>query len=224
MIWQATVGGRPGPLLATLDGVLVSLFDDDAVVELSAADGALLARHTVGKGPGQVAVAGSRVLVACSGGGAWDLAGAHFAGGSGFLLGSGAGGTWTADQANGRLVRVEDGQVVPLRAGQHPFWAAAGPGGTLWVTAEGQDEDRDPGSVVVLDESLRPRVVATPRDPDAVVNVGDRMFVAAHGERSVWVLDRGGRHVGTWAAGSQPVALAADVQQGLLVVVTDARE
>lgn len=221
--WQAAVGGRPGPLLATLDGVLVSLFAAAAVVELSAADGSPLARHRVGGGPGQMGLGDGGVLVACAEGGAWDLAGGHRAGGAGFLLGTGAGGTWTSDQAGGRLIRLEDGHTVELGP-LHPFWAATGPDRTLWVTAEGKDEDRDPGAVVVLDESLQPRVVATPRDPDGVVNAGDRMFVAAHGEHAVWVLDRAGRHSATWAAGSDPVAVAADVQQGLLVVVTDARE
>ncbi len=231
--WQAHVGGRPGPLLVTrgvggsphqTDSVLVSLFEAGQVVALGLSDGSVLARHTVGSGPGQIVLAGSRILVACADGRVWDIAGGSTPAAAGFALGTGAGGTWAASQASGQLVRLEDGSRVSLPPHQHPFWAATGPDGSLWISAEGDDEDRDPGAIAVLDSSLHTRVVASPRDPDAVVNAGDRMFVAAHGEHSVLVLDREGRRLATWAQGSAPIALAADVQQGLLVVVTNARE
>ena len=222
--WQAAVGGRPGPLLAVAGRLLVSLFESAQVAELDPSDGRLLARHPVGPGPGQLLLAAGRVLVACSDGRVWDLAGGSRPAGPGFALGLGAGGTWASDQAGGALVRLEDGRRLQLPPGLHPFWAAAGPEGSLWVTAEGADEDADPGAVVVVDGSLRPRVVAAPRDPDALAAAGGRVYVAAHGERELLVLDSAGRRLATWGRGSSPVAVAVDTRQALLVVVTNARE
>jgi len=43
VLWTTDVGGRPGPLLATLDAVYVSLFDAGQVAELAVADGAVIA-------------------------------------------------------------------------------------------------------------------------------------------------------------------------------------
>lgn len=222
--WQAKVGGRPGPLLVTFESVLVSLFETGQVVALSLNDGSVLARHTVGSGPGQIVLSGNRILVACADGRVWDLDGGSMPAAAGFALGVGAGGTWSASQASGELVRLEDGARARLPAHKHPFWAITGPNGSLWISAEGDDEDRDPGAVAILDSTLHTRVVASPRDPDAIANAGDRMFVAAHGDHSVLVFDRDGRQVVAWARGSAPVALAADIPQGLLVVVTNAHE
>jgi DNA-binding beta-propeller fold protein YncE len=223
--WRAHVGGRPGPLLADADRVLVSLFDAGAVLELEAASGTELARHAAGSGPGQLAMAGGEVWVASSAGGVRSLSGGSRSAPAGFGLATTVGGElWAADQRGGGVVRVADGRRAPLPEGLHPFWLAAGEGPTLLVAAEGEDEDEDRGGVFMLDtRDLALTRLDSPRDPDLVTSAGGRVFVAAHGERQVRVLEPGRPPI-AWASGVEAVALAADEPLGLLVVVADARE
>ena len=221
VLWTADIGGRPGPLLATLDALYVSLFDAGQVAELAPADGRLVARHPVGRGPGQLALAGGAVLVHCADGEVWDLEGGHRAGGGpGFALGGG----WSGAYDSGTLVRLADGASLPSPPHLHPFWLAPGSGATTYAAAEGDDEDRDPGAVLVIAEG-GVEVLARPHDPDQVAYLAGRVFTAAHADREVLVLDAASqaapRH---WAAGSSPVALATDPRLGLLIVVVNASE
>jgi hypothetical protein len=221
VLWSADPGGRPGPLLATLDALYVSLFEAGQVAELAPADGAVVARHNVGKGPGQLALDGGAVLVHCEDGEVWDLAGGHRPGGGpGFALGGG----WSAAYDSGTLLRLADGATLASPPHLHPFWLAPGAGSTAYAAAEGDDEDRDPGAVLVLADG-RVDVLARPHDPDQVAYLAGRVFTAAHADHEVLVLDAAGkaapRH---WAAGSGPVALATDPRLGLLIVVVNARE
>ncbi len=64
--------------------------------------------------------------------------------------------------------------------------------------------------------------LATPRDPDQVIMAGARVFVPAHGDEHVLVID--GSATTSWAEGIAPVALAADPLLNLLVVVTNSHE
>jgi hypothetical protein len=132
--------------------------------------------------------------------------------------------TWVGGYAAGTLKRLEDGLVVTLPPHLHPFWLTAGPGDALYVAAEGDDEDRDPGAVLELAHGTV-RSLAAARDVDQVEVAAGRVYAAAHGDRAVIVLDAtSGAVLGRWARGTNPVALAADPQLGVLVVVTDARE
>ncbi len=223
VLWETQVGGRPGPLLAAGEQVLVSLFEAGQVAALAAADGSPLARHPVGRGPGQLAVVAGAVLVACADGRLWGLDGTSRPAGAGFGLAAGPGGAWTADYADGRLVRAEDGLAVALPPGLHPFWLTAAGGGVL-AAAEGDDEDRDAGAVLELDAGLRLQPRAAARDPDQVEAAGGRLFVAAHADRHVLVVESGSSRRWVWAPGAAPVAVAPDTALGLLLVVTDARE
>jgi hypothetical protein len=221
VLWTVDVGGRPGPLLASLDALYVSLYEAGQVAELALADGAVVARHAVGKGPGQLALAGGAVLVHCADGEVWDLAGGHRpGGGAGFALGGG----WSAAYASGALLRLADGASLASPPHLHPFWLAPGSGSTAYAAAEGDDEDRDPGAVLVV-AGDRVDILAPARDPDQVAYLAGRVFTAAHADHEVLVLDAAGqapaRH---WAAGSSPVALATDPRLGLLIVVVNATE
>jgi hypothetical protein len=64
--------------------------------------------------------------------------------------------------------------------------------------------------------------LATPRDPDQVLQSGSTIFVAAHGDRNVLAIQ--GRRVSAWAGGAAAVALAADPTLGYLVVAVNAHE
>lgn len=219
-LWTADVGGRPGPLLATLDTLYVSLYDAGQVVELDPAAGAVRVRHPVGRQPGQLALDAGGALLVQSADGVRDLDGKARGGGPGFALGGG----WSADYDSGVLTQVGAAARLDSPPHLHPFWLTAGPGTTAYAAAEGDDEDRDPGAVLEVTESGI-RVLGRAKDPDQVAYLSGRVFTAAHADHEVLVLDATGkapaRH---WAQGSAPVALATDPRLGLLIVVVNAAE
>lgn len=224
VLWETPIGGRPGPILVTFDSLLVSLYEANTVVEFGF-DGAVRSRHPVGRGPGQLALAGNRILVACADGRVWDLDGHWVPAGAGFGLAGGPGGTWSADYDSGALVRVEDGRRVPLPAHLHPFWLATGLDGSLLVAAEGDDEDRDPGALLAVGDGLVPAILGRARDVDAVAVSGTRTFAAAHADQRVLVHPAaGGPLYGFGPKGLAVVALAPDPAAGLLVVAVNAGE
>ena len=219
-LWTADVGGRPGPLLATLDTLYVSLYDAGQVAELDPGTGAVRARHQVGRQSGQLALdAGGAVLVQ-SADGVRDLDGGSHGGGRGFALGGG----WSADYGTGVLTQVGGPGRLDSPPHLHPFWLTAGPGATAYAAAEGDDEDRDPGAVLeVTDAGVR--VLGRPRDPDQVAYLSGRIFAAAHEDHEVLVLDAAGKVAPQhWAKGAEAIALATDPRLGLLIVVVNAAE
>jgi hypothetical protein len=222
--WKTVVGGRPGPLLAGLDFVFVSLYEAGRVAELDAHSGTLLSQHRVGPRPGQLVLDDGRVQVACGDGRVWDLEGASRPGGRGFGLAAAAGRLWSTDYEGGALVRVGDGHRVTLPAGLHPFWLSAGPDDRILIAAEGTDEDRDPGAALLMDRSLNLTRLAVARDPDLILEWDQRIYIAAHGERRVTVLGKAQGRVSHWMTGAAVVALAVTPSLGLLVAVTDAGE
>jgi hypothetical protein len=66
------------------------------------------------------------------------------------------------------------------------------------------------------------KILATPKDPDHVLQSGSMILVAAHGDGHVLVLE--GERSSTWARGSAPVALAVSDSLGLVVVAVNAHE
>lgn len=219
-VWTSDVGGRPGPLLAGLDAVYVSLYDAGQVAELAAADGTVRARHPAGRQPGQLSIgAGGSVLVHGAEG-VRDLDGGGHGGGAGFALGGG----WSGDYDTGTLLDLDSGSTLPSPPHLHPFWLTAGPGTTAYAAAEGDDEDHDPGAVLEVTPN-GVRTLARPKDPDQVAYLSGRVFTAAHADHEVLVLDAAGRAAPQhWAVGSAPVALATDPRLGLLIVVVNAAE
>jgi hypothetical protein len=142
----------------------------------------------------------------------------------GFALAAVGQESWIGLYAAGVLKRREDGATVALPPHLHPFWLAPGPGATLFVAAEGDDEDHDPGAVAEV-VGTDVRILASARDVDQVEVASGRVYAAAHAEHAVLVSDAAtGAALGRWAVGTDPVALAADLPLGLLVVITDARE
>jgi hypothetical protein len=222
--WKTVVGGRPGPLLAGLDFVFVSLYEAGRVAELDARSGTVLNQHRVGPAPGQLVLDDGRVQVACGDGRVWDLEGASRPGGRGFGLAAAGGQLWSTDYEGGALVRVGDGIRVALPPGLHPFWLSAGPNDRILIAAEGADEDRDPGAALLMDRSLTLTNLAVARDPDLVLEWDQRVYIAAHAERRVTVLGKAPGRVSHWMPGAAVVALAVDPGLGLLVAVTNAGE
>jgi DNA-binding beta-propeller fold protein YncE len=209
--WTAHTGGRPGPILVTLDEILVSVYETNEIVALDPATGAIGARTPTCAGPGQLALVKGAVVAACAADGGFALV----------ALGQES---WIGLYSTGALKRREDGTVVPLPPHLHPFWLSAGPGNALFVAAEGDDEDHDPGGVIEVRGS-EVRILSTARDVDQVEVAAGRVFAAAHGERAILVLDAvTGAAQARWAQGTNPVALAADLPLGVLVALTDARE
>jgi len=221
--WKQHVGGAPFGLLLQSGSLFVSLYDGGSVVELNPATGAKVRSVSVTPRPAAMSVdAAGRLIVAGTGGRVEYLDGTSLAGGAGYGIAAVGEQIWTADYERAELVRV-DGRRVGLPLPVFPFWLSAGSPGHLLVTAEGPREDSDPGGVFDLDSaSLQFTTLATPRDPDQVIKSGSRIFVAAHGDENVLVIDSGA--MATWAQGISPVGLAVDPTQNLLVVVTNSHE
>ncbi|TMF84708.1 MAG: hypothetical protein E6I08_15145 [Chloroflexi bacterium] len=109
-LWTAEVGGRPGPLLATLDTLYVSLYDAGEVAELDPATGAVRARHPAGRQPGQLALDPGGAVLVESAEGVRDLDGRARGGGPGFALGGG----WSAAYDSGVLTQVGSGFEISV--------------------------------------------------------------------------------------------------------------
>ncbi|MEP6751349.1 MAG: hypothetical protein ABI959_01215 [Candidatus Dormiibacterota bacterium] len=223
LAWRQHVGGAPFGLLLNSGSLFVSLYDGGSVVELNPATGAKVRTVPVTPRPAAMSVdATGRLIVAGTGGRVEYLDGTSLAGGAGFGIAAVGDQIWTADFERAELVRA-DGRRVGLPLPVFPFWLSAGSTGHLLVTAEGPREDSDPGGVFDLNTAtLQFSTLATPRDPDQVIMSGSRIFVPAHGDENVLVIDGGA--VTTWAQGIYPVGLAADPTQNLLVVVTNSHE
>jgi DNA-binding beta-propeller fold protein YncE len=221
--WKAHVGGAPFGLLLQSGSLFVSLYDGGAVVELNSATGAQVRSVSITPKPAAMSVdAQGSLIVASTSGRVEYLDGTSLPGGSGFGIAAVGDQIWTADYADAQLVRV-DGRRVALPLPVHAFWLSAGNGSHLLIAAEGAREDDDPGGVFDLNtETLQLTTLATPRDPDQVIVSGSRIFVPAHGDEHVLVID--GSMTRNWAEGIAPVALAADPLLNLLLVVTNSHE
>jgi outer membrane protein assembly factor BamB len=221
--WKQHVGGAPFALLVQSDSLFVSLYDGGAVVELNAATGAKVRSVSIAPRPAAMSVdAHGRLIVASTGGGVEYLDGTSVPGGRGFGIAAVGEQIWTADYDAAELVRA-DGRRVGLPLPVHAFWLAAGHGSHLLIAAEGAREDDDPGGIFDLNtETWQLTTLATPHDPDQVIVFGSRIFVPAHGDEHVLVID--GSVTTNWAEGIAPVALAADPLLNLLVVVTNSHE
>jgi outer membrane protein assembly factor BamB len=222
--WKAHVGGAPFGLLVHGGRLFVSLFDTTSVVELDPSSGRKLATDSVPQGPavmttdgaGHVVVAGTRGQLNIIGGG-------RLAAGNGFGVAWAGGQLWSADYERAELVPAGDDHRVGLPLPVFPFWLAPGAGDTLLVAAEGGTEDTDPGGVFSFDTMTGTfTTLATPKDPDQVLQSESTIFVAAHGERDVLALNGG--HTTAWARGAAAVALAPDLHLGYLVVAVNAHE
>ncbi len=222
--WKHHVGGAPFGLLLHGGRLFVSLFSGALVVELDPTSGAQLATHSVHDGPAVLAVGpDGRVVVAGTHGEVEYLDGTSTPAGNGFAIAVVNGRIWTADYERAELVPVGDDHRVGLPLPVFPFWLAPGAGDTLLVAAEGAIEDTDPGGVFSFDTVTGSfTVLATPKDPDQVVQSGSTIFVAAHGERDVLAIESG--QATAWARGAAAVALAPDSTLGYIVVAVNAHE
>ncbi len=222
--WKHHVGSAPFGLLLHSGRLFVSLFSGALVVELDPKSGTQLATHTVSDGPAVLGVApDGRVIVAGTRGWLDYLDGTSKPAGNGFAVAVVGGTIWTADYQRGELVPVGGDHRAGLPLPVFPFWLAPGAGMSLLIAAEGKTEDSDPGGVFSFDTMVGSfSTLATPRDPDQVVQSGSTIFVAAHGDRDVLAI-AGGRSSG-WARGAAAVAIAPDPSLGLLVVVVNAHE
>jgi DNA-binding beta-propeller fold protein YncE len=221
--WKQHLGGAPFGLLLQSGSLFVSLYDGGAVVELNPATGAKVRSVTITPRPAAMSVdAQGRVIVAGTGGRVEYLDGTSLAGGAGFGIAAVGDQIWTADYERAELVR-SDGHRVGLPLPVFAFWLSAGSPGHLLVAAEGAREDSDPGGVFDLNTgTLQFTTLATPRDPDQVLMFGSQVFVPAHGDEHVLVID--GSATTAWAQGIAPVGLAVDPTHNLLVVVTNSHE
>jgi len=221
--WKQHVGGAPFGLLLQSGSLFVSLYDGGSVVELNPATGAKVRSVSVTPRPAAMSVdAAGRLIVAGTSGRVEYLDGTSLAGGAGFGIAAVGDQIWTADYERAELVRA-DGRRVGMPLPVFPFWLSAGSPGHLLVTAEGPREDSDPGGVFDLNTAtLQFTTLARSRDPDQVVMSGSRLFVAAHGDENVLVIEVGATTA--WAQGIAPVGLAADPALNLLVVVTNSHE
>jgi hypothetical protein len=222
--WKQHVGGAPFGLLLHGGRLFVSLFDGAAVLELDPKSGIMMGTHQVPQGAaamatdasGQVVVAGTRGQLNVIGGG-------QLRSGNGFGVAPAGGRLWTADYERAELVPAGDDHRVGLPLPLFPFWLAPGAGDTLLIAAEGALEDSDAGGVFSFDTVTGSfKILGTPKDPDQVLQSGSSIFVAAHGDGGVLVL-QGDQSI-IWARGSAPVALAPADSLGLLVVVVNAHE
>ena len=222
--WKHHVGGAPFGLLLHAGRLLVSLFNGASVLELAPSNGATLASDPVPQGPaamttdgqGNVVVAGTRGQLNVIGGG-------QLAAGNGFGVAYAGGTLWSADYERAELVPAGDGHRVGLPLPVFPFWLAAGSGSRLLIAAEGGTENTDPGGVFSFDTMTGTfTTLATPKDPDQVLQSGSAIFVAAHGDHEVLAIQDG--RVNEWAHGAGVVAIAPDPALDLLVVAVNAHE
>jgi len=223
--WKHHVGGAPFGLLLHGGRLFVSLFSGALVVELDPTTGAQLATHTVHDGPAVLAVGpDGRVIVAGTRGQVDYLDGtASMPAGNGFGIAVVNGKVWTADYERAELVPAGDDHRIGLPLPLFPFWLAPGAGNTLLVAAEGGTEDTDPGGVFSFDTVAGSfTTLATPKDPDQVLQSGSTIFVAAHGDRDVLAI--AGGKTAAWAPSAPAVALAPDPALGYLVVAVNAHE
>jgi len=96
-------------------------------------------------------------------------------------------------------------------------------GGTLLIAAEGAPEDTAAGGVFSFDTATGVfKTLATPKDPDQVLQSGSTVFAAAHGEHAVLAIRDG--KASPWAQGIEAVGLAADEPLSMLVVVVNGHE
>ena len=222
--WKQHVGGAPFGLLVHRGRLFVSLFDGASVVELDPSTGTKLATDPVTQSPAAMTVDGSgEVVVAGRRGQLNVLGGGRLAAGNGFAVAFAGGRLWSADYERAELVPAGDDHRVGMPVHLFPFWLAAGAGGTLLIAAEGAPEDTAPGGVFSFDTATGVfKTLANPKDPDQVLQSGSTVFVAAHGERDVFVIRNGSPSA--WARGAAAVGLAADPPLGVLVVVVNAHE
>jgi DNA-binding beta-propeller fold protein YncE len=209
VIWIAHTGGAPFGILFHHGRPYVTLYDAAEVVQLNPADGSLIASDPTPPHPAAITVDSTGTVVE--------------AGGDGYGIALAGGTLWTADYKRGLLQPGGLGVTIPLPLPVHPFWLAPGAAGTLLIAAEGDSEDTDPGAVFSYDVANGGfETLARPRDPDQVEQSGDRVFVAAHGERAVFAI-RGGT-IQRWANGASAVAIAPDAALGTLVVAVNSHE
>jgi hypothetical protein len=222
--WKQHVGGAPFGLLLHDGRLFVSLFDGAAVVELDLSNGRELATHPVPQGPAVMTTdGGGHVVVAGTRGQLNVIGGGQLAAGNGFGLAFAGGTLWSADYERAELVPAGDDHRVGLPLPVFPFWLAPGAGSTLLIAAEGGTEDTDPGGVFSFDTMTGTfTTLATPKDPDQVLQSGSAIFVAAHGDQEVLAIQDG--HVSMWARGAGVVAIAPDPSLDLLVVAVNAHE
>src|SRR5260370_20962704 len=112
-----------------------------------------------------------------------------------------AGGSmWTEDYERAELVRVPDGHRVGLPLPLFPFWLAPGGPGRLLISAEGGNEDNDPGGDFFVDTGSETfTTLARPKDPDQGLAYGTKVLEAAHGDNEVLAIDR--RKTSVWVSG-----------------------
>jgi hypothetical protein len=222
--WKQHVGGAPFGLLLHSERLFVSLFDGASVVELEPSSGRKLATHPVPQGAAVMTTDGAgHVVVAGTRGQLNVIDGGQLAAGNGFGVALAGGQLWSADYERAELVPAGDDHRVGLPLPLFPFWLAQGGGDTLLIAAEGGTEDSDPGGVFSFDPVTGAfKTLATPKDPDQVLQSGSTIFVPAHGDRDVLAIKDGSSSA--WAPGAAAVALAPDPALGLLVVAVNAHE
>ena len=222
--WKHHVGGAPFGLLLHQGRLFVSLFDGASVVELEPSTGSELASHPVPPGPAAMATDGSgHVVVAGTQGQLNVIGGGRLAAGNGFGVAFAGGRLWSADYERAELVPAGDDHRVGLPLPLFPFWLAPGAGDTLLIAAENDPEDTAPGGVFAYDTGTGSfTTLATPKDPDQVLQSGSTVFVAAHGERDVLSIQNG--RTTAWARGAAAVGLAPDPPMAILVVAVNAHE
>ena len=224
VVWKQHAGAAPFGLLLHGGRLFVSLFSGTSVLELDPKTGTLMGMHQVPQGPAALATdAAGHVVVAGTRGQLTVIGGGQLAAGNGFGVAFAGGRLWTADYERAELVPAGDDHRVGLPLPLFPFWLATGAGDTLLIAAEGAVEDSDAGGVFSFDPvNSGFKILATPRDPDLVMQSGSMILVAAHGDGHVLVLQD--EHSSTWARGSAPVALATSDALGLVVVAVNAHE
>jgi outer membrane protein assembly factor BamB len=222
--WKHHVGGAPFGLLLQGGRLFVSLFNSASVVELEPSTGRQLVSHPAAQGPAAMAIdPAGHVAVACTHGQLTVIGGGQSKAGNGFGVAVAGGRVWTADYERAELVPVGDDHRVGLPQPVFPFWLAPGANDTLLIAAEGASEDTDTGAVFAFDPATGAfKTLATPKDPDQVVQSGSTVLVAAHGDRSVIAIRDG--HSTTWARGAAAIALAPATSLGLLVVGVNGHE